>query len=216
MDQLTVFACESQPVVVEGLAGVLAGYEDFDFIGSTSNLREALEGIAQRTPRIVLIDESEGLKLALQFIAQVKNTSPNSQPVLWVNALTKNDCFRALQTGARGVLRKTLPVESLVDCLRSVGRGNLWFGDGLQDHELGSLDQPVSRLSAREKEIVHHVCAGLKNKEIAKEMTISPGTVKVHMMHVFEKTRVKDRFELAAKGQRILGIDTTMESARAV
>jgi DNA-binding NarL/FixJ family response regulator len=215
LNQLTVFACESQPIVVEGLARVLAGYDEFDFIGSASNLSEALEALRQRTPHIVLLDHSAGLKVVFQFISDVKNTSPNSQPVLWVNDLAEIDCFRALQVGARGVLKKTLPVDSVVDCLRSVGRGNVWIENSLSDRGSGSLDRRAApRLTPREKEIVHHVCAGLKNKEIAQALTITAGTVKVHLMHIFEKTGVKDRFELAVNGRRMLGIEAPVEPSR--
>ena len=62
-------------------------------------------------------------------------------------------------------------------------------------------------LTPREKDIVHHVCGGLKNKEIAEALAITPGTVKVHLMHIFEKTGVKDRFELAVQGRRLLGTE---------
>jgi len=215
LNQLTIFACESQPIVVEGLAKVLAGYDDLDFIGSASNLAEALEALRQRTPHIVLVDQAAGLKVVFQFISDAKNTSPTSQPVLWVNDLAEIDCFRALQVGARGVLKKTLPVESVVDCLRSVGRGNVWIENSMPDHGPGSLDRRAApRLTPREKEIVHHVCAGLKNKEIAQALTITAGTVKVHLMHIFEKTGVKDRFELAVNGRRMLGIEAPVEPSR--
>ena len=50
-----------------------------------------------------------------------------------------------------------------------------------------------------------HVCGGLKNKEIAEALAITSGTVKVHLMHIFEKTGVKDRFELAVHGRRLVG-----------
>jgi DNA-binding CsgD family transcriptional regulator len=54
---------------------------------------------------------------------------------------------------------------------------------------------------------VHWLCKGLRNKEIAGELSITPGTVKVHLMHIFEKTGVKDRFELAVHGRRLLGLE---------
>jgi ATP/maltotriose-dependent transcriptional regulator MalT len=55
---------------------------------------------------------------------------------------------------------------------------------------------------------VHEICEGHKNKEIAEALSITAGTVKVHLMHIFEKTGVKDRFELAIQGRRLLGLDT--------
>jgi two-component system nitrate/nitrite response regulator NarL len=215
LSQLTVFACESRPIVVEGLARVLAGHSDFDFIGAVPNLSEALEALRERTPHIILVDQSAGLKYVFQFIADVKTASPKSHPVMWVDDLSERDCVRALQIGVRGLLKKTLPVESVVDCMRSVGSGTVWLGNLLTNHGPSSLDRrDTPRLTRREKQIVLHVCAGLKNTEIAEELMITVGTVKVHLMHIFKKTRVKDRFELAADGRLTLGIETTVECRR--
>jgi two-component system nitrate/nitrite response regulator NarL len=215
LNHLTVFACESQPIVLEGLARVLADYEDLEFTGSASNLNDALESLRQQPADVILVDQSAGLKVVFQFISDIKSTSANCQPVLWVNDLAEIDCFRALQLGARGVLKKTLPVESVVDCLRSVGRGSIWIESSLPDHLVGSLDRRAApRLTPREREVVQHVCAGMKNKEIALALSITSGTVKVHLMHIFEKTGVKDRFELAVHGRRMLGVDHAIEVAR--
>lgn len=216
MNRLTIFACESQPIVVAGLANILSTSEDLEFIGAAPNPGEALEAVRARHPDVILIDQSPGLKTVFQFLSDVKNTSSRCQPVLWVNDLAEIDCFRALQVGARGILKKTLPVESVLECLRSVANGNVWIESSLSEHVVGSLDRrSAPRLTPREKEIVHHVCGGLKNKEIADALSITAGTVKVHLMHIFEKTGVKDRFELAVHGRRLLGIEHAEEIAHA-
>ncbi len=216
MNRLSVFACESQPIVVEGLAQVLGRCEDLEFIGSAQSPRESLEFVRERNPDVLLVDQAAGLKTVFQFLSDVKSTSPHCQPVLWVNDLAEIDCFRALQLGARGILKKTMPIDSVVECLRSVARGNVWIESSLSDSVSGSFDRrSAPRLTPREKEIVHHVCGGMKNKEIAEALDITPGTVKVHLMHIFEKTGVKDRFELAVHGRRLLGIEHAEEVARA-
>ncbi len=216
MTPFTVFACESQPVVVEGLIRILDACEDLEFAGSTSNLSEALEALRDRHPDILLVDQSAGLKVVFQFISDAKSTSSRCQPVLWVHDLTEVDCFRALQLGARGILKKTAPIADVLECLRSVGNGNVWIESSLSGEAMGTFDRRASpRLTPREKEIVHHVCAGLKNKESAEALGITPGTVKVHLMHIFEKTGVKDRFELAVLGRRLLGTEHVDEAVRA-
>jgi DNA-binding NarL/FixJ family response regulator len=208
LNRLTVFACESQPIVLEGLEKVLTTCDDLDYIGAAPGLSDALDALRRHQPNIILIGHAAGLKVVFQFISDVRNTSANCQPVLWVNDLAEIDCFRALQLGARGILKKTLPVQSLIECLRAVGRGDVWIEGTLSDQVVGALDRrSAPRLTPREKEIVHHVCAGLKNKEIAEALHITAGTVKVHLMHIFEKTGVKDRFELAVHGRRMLGAD---------
>jgi DNA-binding NarL/FixJ family response regulator len=216
LNRLSVFACESQPIVLEGLAKVLSESEDFEYIGAVPNLSGGLEVLRERRPDILLVDQTAGLKMVFQFISDVKSISSQCQPVLWVNDLAEIDCFRALQLGARGILKKTLPIPSVLECLRSVGRGNVWIESSLSDHmTTGGERRSAPRLTPREKEIVHHVCGGLKNKEIAEALSITPGTVKVHLMHIFEKTGVKDRFELAVHGRRMLGIEHAEQVNRA-
>ena len=81
---------------------------------------------------------------------------------VWINPnlsrAQKDNSFRALQLGARGILKKTLPIKSILECLRSVGRGDVWIESSLSDHMVGSLDRrSTPRLTPREKEIVHPV-----------------------------------------------------------
>lgn len=206
MNPISVFACEAQPIVLEGLATVLSRDAEFAYLGSASTLNATLDAIRERHPDIVLVDQSAGLKQVFQFISDAKSTWARCQPVMWVNDLAEIDCFRALQLGARGILKKTVAVTAMMECLRAVSRGEVWIENSLSEHAVGAMDRRAApRLTPREKEIVHHVCVGLKNKEIAEALNITAGTVKVHLMHIFEKTGVKDRFELAVQGRRLLG-----------
>lgn len=214
MSTLTVFACESQPIVVEGLQKILAQSEDFKFVGSASSLTESLGGVRELHPDLLLVDHNAGLKMVFQFVSDVKSTYARCQPVLWVNDLAEIDCFRALQVGARGVLKKTLPVESVTDCLRSVAAGDIWIEGSVEQTAPGFERRSAPRLTPREREIVKQVCVGLKNKEIAETLSITAGTVKVHLMHIFEKTGVKDRFELAIHGRKLLGVEHAESMAR--
>jgi two-component system, NarL family, nitrate/nitrite response regulator NarL len=207
LSTLTVFACESQPIVLEGLEKVLQPSEEFQLIGTTGSLTEALGATRELRPDIMLVDHSSGLKMVFQFISDVKSIWPKCQPVLWVQDLAEIDCFRALQVGARGVLKKTLPVAAVTDCLRSVAQGNIWIEGSVEQNVPGFERRAAPRLTPREREIVKQICAGLKNKEIAGTLSITAGTVKVHLMHIFEKTGVKDRFELAIHGRKLLGLD---------
>ncbi len=209
MSRISVFACESQPIVLEGLAKVLAGSEEFDYIGSTSALGDAFAAVRQTQPDIVLLDHSHGLKAVFEFITDVRGAVAKCQPVLWAHDLAEVDCFRALRCGARGILKKTLPISSLLDCLHAVSRGDVWIEGAPDPASSGSEKRPSPRLTPREKQIVQQICEGLKNKEIAQALSITAGTVKVHLMHIFEKTGVKDRFELAIQGRKLLDSEAT-------
>jgi len=214
VNKVSVFVCEAQPIVIEGLAKVLAESQEFEYVGSASGLGEALDFVRGKHPDVLLVDQSAGLKLVHVFISDVRNTWSRCQPVLWVNDLAEIDCFRALQLGARGILKKTVPLQLMLECLHAVSVGDVWIESSLSEHGGGLDRRSAPRLTPREKEIVHHVCVGMKNKEIAEALAITPGTVKVHLMHIFEKTGVKDRFELAVNGRRLLGVERANEIAR--
>jgi two-component system nitrate/nitrite response regulator NarL len=189
------------------LAKVLASYDDFDYQGSVPALSDAFSLARQSQPDIILVDHSAGLKAVFEFISEVKSVAGKCQTVLWVQDLAEVDCFRALRCGARGVLKKTSQVPVLIDCLRTVARGDVWI-EGSSEQTEGGERRSAPRLTPREKQIVQQICEGLKNKEIAEALSITAGTVKVHLMHIFEKTGVKDRFELAIQGRKLLGLET--------
>ena len=188
---------------------MLSGCDDLDFAGSAPGLSDTFAAVRHNQPDIVLLDHSAGLKAVFEFIADVKNAAGSCQPVLWVHDLADVDCFRALRCGARGILKKTLPVAALIECLRAVASGAVWIEGSPEQSPDGADRRSAPRLTPREKQIVHEICEGHKNKEIAQALSITAGTVKVHLMHIFEKTGVKDRFELAIQGRKLLGLDTS-------
>lgn len=209
MGPTTVFVCESQPVVIEGLKSVLAGAEDLSLIGSANSLAEAAGMLATLEPNIILLDQAGGLKQTFRLLTDIKSSLPSCLPILWVYELAEVECFRALQLGARGVLKKTLPVQAILECLRAVAKGNVWIEQSVSSRVAGLLGRrQAPRLTPREREIVRCLCRGMRNKEIASQLSITPGTVKVHLMHIFEKTGVKDRFELAVHARKLLGLES--------
>jgi len=214
VNPVRVYACEAQPIVLEGLARVLEQDGEFEYAGAAGSLAEALDALREREPDVLLVDQSAGLKQIFQFVSDAKSTRPRCYPILWISELAEIDCFRALQLGARGILRKSATVAAIRTCLRAVSQGEVWIENSLSDRSVSALDRrSAPRLTPREKDIVQHVCGGLKNKEIAEALAITPGTVKVHLMHIFEKTGVKDRFELAVHGRKLVGLEQVGEPA---
>jgi two-component system nitrate/nitrite response regulator NarL len=205
LGSISVLVCESQPIVIEGLQKVLADTNDLVFAGAVSRPAEALDAIQRIHPDVVLIDGSTGLTAALRLLGHLKATVP-AHPVLWVVDLPEMDAFRALQMGARGIVKKTLATNTLLECLRAVGAGQIWMQESDQVADFLQR-KDASRLTPREKEVVRLICRGLRNKQIAENLHIAPGTVKVHLMHVFEKTGLKDRLALAVHGRELAGVE---------
>ena len=210
LPRISVFACESQPVTVEGLRKVLSEHEDLEFVGAVSKIGDAMEAFARVRPDIALIDLAAGLAPALRLVGGLKTASQKSQGVLWVVDLPESEAFRALQVGVRGIVKKTLPPSKLIECLQEVGRGKIWM-DEPQPATNFLRNREASRLTPRERQIVALICRGMRNKQIAENLHITAGTVKVHLMHIFEKTGLKDRLALAVRGRELIGTEAGVE-----
>jgi two-component system, NarL family, nitrate/nitrite response regulator NarL len=203
---ISIFAFESQPITVRGLRAFADEEHEISFAGSAASSTEALDRMRELPSDIVLVDQSAGLRTALQFVSDLRQISPRSNAILWVHEQSEIDGFRAIQMGVRAVLRKTVALDTLLECVRTVAAGNIWMEQSADSDQQSSL-RPAPKLTPREREIASCVCKGMRNREIAERLTITPGTVKVHLMHIFEKTGVKDRFELAIHGRRLMGLD---------
>jgi DNA-binding NarL/FixJ family response regulator len=166
---------------------------------------------------LILLDHAFGLRVIYDLLSALKRAIPPAQPVLWSAELSLAGRRLALEAGARGIVDPRLPVASLLDCLRSVTAGELWLGD--EEAAPGLEPRGGQRLTGRERQVLSLVAEGLKNREIAQRLSITPGTVKVHMMHVFEKTGARDRFQLRLQATRLLegeGAAETKPGSRAM
>jgi DNA-binding NarL/FixJ family response regulator len=205
LSRISVLVCDPQPIIVEGLKKVLAETNDLYLVGAVSRPAETLEAIQRAQPNVVLLDATAGLSSAFRLLSHLKGAG-QMHAVLWVVDLPEMEAFRALQMGARGIIRKTLPVGKLVECLREVALGKIWMQESDQVAEFLQRKEST-RLTPREKEVVRLICRGLRNRQIAENLHITPGTVKVHLMHIFEKTGLKDRLALAVHGADLVGTE---------
>ena len=103
MNPISIFACEAQPIVIEGLQTVLSKCEDLVFAGSVRGVGDAFEAVNLIKPDVVLIDLSSGLTSALRLVSSLKATSQSSHGVLWVVDLPEMETFRALQLTTNSV-----------------------------------------------------------------------------------------------------------------
>jgi DNA-binding NarL/FixJ family response regulator len=190
-----VYLYSNQPVSAKGLDSVLAATGRFRLEFFSTDLPALLARLATDRPHVVLLDIEPELLFAT--LADIQSVTPNCRLVLWVNSIPSSLAFQAMALGVRGILRKTLPAELHVRCLEKVSQGELWFEKALTDSFLSARRV---NLSPREGQLVTLLSHGLKNKEIAYQLQISEGTVKVYLSRLFHKVGVEGRFELALYG----------------
>ena len=200
-----VLICDTQPVAVEGVRGLLSRCTDLKFIGAVSSLGAAFVLSRGMSPAAVVIDKALGTPAILDWLHRVTSAGIVTAPVVWGMAINEAEALRLLQAGARGVLRRTSPPETLVSCLRAVTAGNTWLEDGIFGEVEKTMLPRRSHLTPRESEIAELVEKGLRNRDIARSLGIQTGTVKIHLKHIFEKTGVRGRYGLALNGLREKG-----------
>ena len=104
-----------------------------------------------------------------------------------------------MNLNVEGILLSWARASSLIDCVDRVAHGRTWVDPELVRH-LAMADrcpQAASSLTSREGDIAQLVSRGLRNKEIARQLNLSEGTVKMHLHHIYEKLRVGGRTQLA-------------------
>ncbi len=199
-------ACETQPLTAEGVRCVVERTGEFRYVGTSRTLREAGLVVLRWAPDILLLDKTFGLPALLNWSAELRRRGCRSSIVVWGTSISEAEAVRLLQQEVRGIVRKTSEPETVLACLRAVAAGKNWIEDSIFREPVWNGRRPRSELTAREQQVLELVEQGLKNREIAAELDISPGTVKIHLKHIFEKTGVRGRYGLALSGMRDKGL----------
>ena len=209
----TVAICDTQPVMAEGIRTLLGESVDLVFRDAVGSLAQAHLLVRQSGADVILVDKAFGIQSILEWLADLRPATGEGGPerpfpgvVIWGVSVSEAEALRFLQAGARGILRKTAAVGVVLACIRTVAAGRSWMEDCVFRDSSRSERYPRSELTAREQQVLELVEQSFKNKEIAQELGIRPGTVKIHLKHIFEKTGVRGRYGLALSGLKERGL----------
>src|SRR5436309_2604954 len=199
----SVLLCTDEPILAEGLTRVLAPVEGMTLVSWCKGLEELRGEMETHQPDVLLVDMTSDVTFTV--LSGLHDSAQHTKIVLWVHSISTELALQAMSLGVRGILRRTLPAETLIRCISRVHDGELWFEKALTDSIMGARRYTLTR---REGQLVTLLSQGLKNKEIATALHISEGTVKVYLSRLFQKLGVKDRFELALYGLKNLAPGT--------
>ena len=198
----TLLAYEEQPVTARGLDVVLAEHPDVTVLGICDKVEHLISAALARWPDVVLLGQPPLARSLQPLLRRVLAANPGLNVVAWATEISDVECVRALQAGARGVVTRSHAPDELMACLHAVARGDVWIPGPSGRGSSTTITAHI--LSAREIQVVELVARGYKNRDIAAALKITPGTVKVHLSHIFEKTGLSDRFQLALKARDLL------------
>ncbi len=189
-----VLLVSDQPVLLGGFQEVL-GTRGFETAVCDSSAGP-VDADCAVTPDLVLMDLTAGLTFG--DLTEVNSRLPGCPVVLWAESMPLDTVFRALEFGVRGIVERSSSAEHLADSLNRVAGGEMQIGFAATRESMPARRR-VS-LTPREREIVVLLRQGLRNKQIAVEMGITEGTVKIYLFRLFHKLDVRNRFELARCG----------------
>jgi DNA-binding NarL/FixJ family response regulator len=196
----SVAICDTQPVTAEGLRALLGPSPDLELSLAADSISAALENVRSFPPSLLILDKAFGGQVVLDTLAALRVERHPVAAVVWGVSVTEAEALRFIQAGARGIIRKSADVNTLLVCLRSVASGATWMERDVFHEQQRSGQNSRTGLTPREQQVMELVGQGLKNREVASELGIRPGTVKVHLKHIFEKTGVQGRYRLALAG----------------
>jgi DNA-binding NarL/FixJ family response regulator len=185
-----VFADE-HPIVCEGLSALLAKQPDMEILSSMQTGTEDSGPLDQQHPDIVLVDFAVPASLF-----KMVEKHPSAKIVVFTASQSEEHIYQAVHAGACGYLLKTAPLEQIIDCIRSVFRGQSWIPQTVGELLARRMASP--QLTRRERDVLFAMSQGRSNKEIGLFLGVSEGTVKVHMTHILEKLKVSGRTEAIA------------------
>ena len=199
---IRVLVVDDDPLVTESLKTILEISDEIQVVGTGNAASEAVTLYLQERPDVLLTDirmgESTGIEAAKEIFKHVPDAA-----ILLLTTFSDDEYIReALQIGVKGYLIKQ-DLASIVPAIKAVTNGQSVFGTEIAG-KLASIltDQlprkhPSVELSEREKSILIAVANGKNNKEIAKELFLSEGTVRNNISQLLEKLDVRDRTQLA-------------------
>jgi DNA-binding NarL/FixJ family response regulator len=198
-----ILIVDDQPVCRKGIGLLMKDEPDLVACGEAGDTRRALELARPLHPDLVVVSLGAPGASGLDLIKALAERHPDIR-LLMLSAYDENVyAERALNAGAHGYIMKNQPVEEVFTAIRRVLGGKLYLSEAMADRLLSTLTggkrvfiSPLSRLTNRERQVYELIGRGLRRREIARQLMISPKTVETYRAKLKEKLGLANGLEL--------------------
>ena len=194
---------DDHPAIIDAVSRYLAEVDDVEIVAQAQDGDEALALIQEHAPDVAIVDirmpGTGGIDIARKLSAEGSTTAV----ILYTGHGERSLLLEALDAGARGFLVKEAPLDDLARAIRTIGDGGTYVDPALAGVLAGP--QATDRLptvTKREREILRLLADGLRNEEVARQLEISPLTVRTHVKNAMQKLEADTRTEAVAKALR--------------
>ena len=203
----TVLVVDDHPLFRKGVVQLLALEPSIEVVGEAGNRAQAIDLVQRHEPDLTLLDLNLKAESGLDILAAIKAEDPSRRVVMLTVSDAAEDLIGAIRAGADGYLLKDMEPEQLLDRVRAALSGETVIGGALAARLASALRQEaqdaagvrrdVSQLTDRERQVLRCLADGQSNKRIARTLSITEGTVKVHVKNLLKKLNFRSRVEAA-------------------
>ena len=200
-----VLVVDDDKLMRAGLRAVFSSDEGIEVVGEAGDGRAAIDSAKRLSPDVILMDVRMPEMDGITATREVLQIAPDSRVVIVTTFEEDDYVFGALAAGASGFLLKRTGPEELIDAIKTVAAGDALLSPSVtrrviermaRDTPLGEPDEDrLAELTAREREVLELMAAGLTNAEIAERLVIEDSTVKTHVKRVLMKLGLRDRVQ---------------------
>lgn len=196
----TVVVADDHPLMLDAVAGLFQP-PAFSVVARCQDGLQARNAIEAHRPDLAVLDVHMPRMTGLELLAQARAEGWSTKILLLTAGLEQEPIVAAIRLKVDGLILKGAGADVLVRAAEAVVGGAQWIDRAAMEQVIGVLAEPPKAepigLTPRETDVVRLVAQGRRNKEIARDLGISEGTVKMHLHNLYEKLSVSSRTELA-------------------
>ena len=198
---ITVLLVDDHRMVREGFRLLLETQSDIKVVGEAGDGHDAVRKTMELNPDIVLMDISLPSLNGIEATWQITAQCPCAKVIMLSMYSTSHHISRAFKAGARGYILKESAGNDVIRAIRTVHGGKIFLCDEVADtviddyvkkRQAGESDDPLSRLSSREREILQLLVEGKPNATIAETLFLSTKTVETYKSHIMQKLNINN------------------------
>ena len=200
----SVVIIDDHPLFRKGVRQLLELEPELEVVAEASSGEEGAKLVASHEPDLVLLDLNMKGMGGIRTLEAIKKHNPETRVVILTVSDTSDDLIGTIRAGADGYLLKDMEPEELLAHIKDAVFGRTVISSGLAGRlamalreEASAKNRSVNELTEREMEILRCVAVGKSNKQIARDLDITEGTVKVHVKHLLRKLNFRSRVEAA-------------------
>jgi DNA-binding NarL/FixJ family response regulator len=194
---------DDHPAILDAVSRYLEDEEEIELVGSAGDGNQALRLIEEHAPDVAILDIRMPSLDGIEIARRLSSAGSKTPVILYTAHAERAVLLEALDAGAHGFLLKEAPLDDLTRAVRIVAGGGTYVDPALGGLLAGpQATQRLASLTKREREILRLLADGMRNEQVALELSISPLTVRTHVKKAMEKLEADTRTQAVARALR--------------